>query len=330
MLRIDLSEDVTQQLERHFARLSPQCDMDTFLAYLLQAASLLPIEIVKQLLLFRAAPHAPGAMLVTGMPVDRDLPATPTGETKLPYKPGRVSEQAILCLAILLGQPVAYRAEKNGVLVQDVFPTRTHESAPSNESSAISLGFHTELTYSHRAPEQPYHVAAPDFVLLLALRCPADRLASTSVIEARDICNRIDEQQLALLRQPLYQLQAPYSFTQDGDGTRPWSPPVALLYGPTDAPSFAFDTACGVRALSPDAEVALDALRSACSDPTIQMSVQLSAGDLLVVNNRHCAHARSQFPARFDGSDRWLQRVYVRQSIWDLENESPEAYWVLS
>jgi len=330
VIRIDLPDEVTQQLGVHFARLSGPCATDVLLAHALQASAFLPTDLVRQVLFFRAAPQAPGALLITGLPIDPDLPPTPSEDTKPPYKAGRVSEHAILCLATLLGQPVAYRAEKNGALVQDVFPTRAHESAPSNESSAVALGFHTELTFSRRALEQPFHLAGPDFVLLLGLRCPAERVASTLVIEARDVCSHLDEQHQAALRQPQYQLQAPYSFTRDGDGSRPWSPPVALLHGTTDVPWFAFDTACGVRGLSPAAEAALDALRFACDDPSIQRSVQLGAGDLLMFNNRRCAHARSRFPAQFDGSDRWLQRVYVRHSIWDLESESPERFWVLS
>ena len=38
-------------------------------------------------------------------------------------------------------------------------------------------------------------------------------------------------------------------------------------------------------------------------------------GDLLVVDNRRVAHARSPFRPRFDGADRWLLRVMVCSSL---------------
>ena len=38
-------------------------------------------------------------------------------------------------------------------------------------------------------------------------------------------------------------------------------------------------------------------------------------GDLLVVDNSRCVHGRSPFTARFDGSDRWLQRAFVVASL---------------
>jgi L-asparagine oxygenase len=267
---------------------------------------------------------------MTGLPIDLDLPATPNEHTQRPYKAGTISEQAILLFAMLLGEPVAYLAENDGVLVQDVFPTRSQQNMPSNESSAVPLGFHTELVFSPVAPEQPYHIAAPDFVLLLGLRCPADRSAATLFVEARDVCQRLSDRHLAHLRGPNYKLLAPYSFTCSGDGSRPLSTPVPCLRGPADAPSLAFDSACGVQALSAEGEEAISALIQACEDTVIQQQVYLGPGDLLVINNNRCVHARSAFPARFDGEDRWLQRVYVRQKIWPLQAASPESFRVLA
>ncbi len=41
------------------------------------------------------------------------------------------------------------------------------------------------------------------------------------------------------------------------------------------------------------------------------VGVALAAGDLLVVDNAVSVHGRSPFSARFDGTDRWLQRTFV-------------------
>jgi L-asparagine oxygenase len=331
MLRIDLPDDITERLRSAFAEpLAGPGGAEQLLARLLQACSILPVDTVRHLLAFRASPYADPALLITGLPVDDDLPPTPVEGAPEPAKNGQISESAILSVAVLLGEPIAYRAEKKGALVQNVYPTRLQKDTPSNESSAASLGFHTELAFSRAASERPLHLAAPDFVLLLGLRCPAGRPARTAVVDARKVCARLDEQHLAALRAPEFQLMAPYSFTRDGDGSRPWSPPVALLRGLAGAPSLAFDTACGVRALSPQADEAVKALTDACNDPELHESVRLRAGDLLAINNNRCAHSRSSFLACFDGRDRWLQRVYVRRSIWPLPVESAAAFRVLT
>lgn len=330
MLHIALAHDTTTSLHRIFADLPRSIDTGQLLAHLVQAGAVLPVHAVQRLLEFRSSPYAPAAILITGLPVDDDLPPTPADGRDVTGKPGHVSECAILSIAVLLGEPVAYRAEKDGTLVQNVYPTPEQKDSPSNESSAAPLGFHTELTFSRTAPDRPLHEGSPDFVLLLGLRCPDDRLASTAVVDARQACAQLDERHRTVLRTPEFQLRAPYSFTRDSDGSRPWSPPVALLRGPDDAPSLAFDTACGVRALSGEAEEAVKALTEACHDPNLIEQVQLRPGDLLAINNTRCAHSRSSFPALFDGQDRWLQRVYVRHSIWPLPVESATSYRILT
>ena len=57
------------------------------------------------------------------------------------------------------------------------------------------------------------------------------------------------------------------------------------------------------------AQAALDALTALVE--THHTSLVLEAGDLLVVDNHRCVHGRSPFAARFDGTDRWLQRSFV-------------------
>lgn len=329
--RIALNPTARGRLQRELQRLpAAGDDLDGLLAALLQAASHLPLDAVRGLLRFRAAPQAPGAVLLTGLPVGEDLPPTPTDRVRASPMAGSASERAILLVAILLGEPVAYAAEKDGALVQNVFPTRSQRSTPSNESSAIGLEFHTEVIYSTATPAQSFDVAAPDFVLLLALRSPPDRSAVTSMVDARDLCRALDPAHLAVLRQPWFRLRAPRSFMGAGDAPRPESPALALVRGPADAPTVAFDIACGVRGLSPEAVAALDGLRRACADPALQRRVQLRPGDLLAIDNNRCAHARSPYDARFDGQDRWLLRTYVRRSIRGLTAVSEDAFRVLA
>ncbi len=47
----------------------------------------------------------------------------------------------------------------------------------------------------------------------------------------------------------------------------------------------------------------------------VRHEIQLQAGDLLVIDNRRCLHGRNSFVPRHDGTDRWLERVYVRAEV---------------
>ena len=331
VLRLHLSDASGRALRAEFERLEDIGDgSEGELAALLQTASNLPVDLLTQLLWFRAAPQAPSALLISGLPIDEDLPRTPIEPLSPMITAAPLGRCSILLVAILLGEPVAYAAEKQGALVQNIFPTRAERTAPSNESSAVELEYHTELTFSRTLPEQSFDVAAPDFVLLLGLRCLPDRAATTSIVAARDLCRRLDPAHVAVLRQPSFQLRAPHSFSGDADRSRPWSPPLALVRGADEDPCVAFDISCGVRALSARADEALDALRSACADPDIQHDVELAPRDLLVIDNRRGAHARSRYDAQFDGFDRWLLRAYVRHSIRSLRAVSERSFRVLA
>ncbi|MEV5877084.1 TauD/TfdA family dioxygenase [Streptomyces sp. NPDC052101] len=64
------------------------------------------------------------------------------------------------------------------------------------------------------------------------------------------------------------------------------------------------------------AEAALDRLQAACRE--VGHEVCLRPGEALLINNRKGLHARSEFTARYDGADRWLQRTYVRRNQWTM------------
>jgi L-asparagine oxygenase len=328
MRTVTLPPNVRLALSRAFAGCGRlDADPEPFLAAVFSTLGLLPPEVLRTTFQFRSDPTASGVLLFRGMPVDQDLPPTPIDPTVLP-KETCVSEASILLVALLLGEPVSYADEKDGVLVQNVFPIETEKQSPSNESSDTDLGFHTELAYSSRTPDRPLHTVSPDFLLLLGLRAAPGADAVTTLVEARDICAALSEGSRATLRQPLFQLRAPYSFTR-GSPDRPWLDPVPLLHGTEAATTLAFDLACGVRGTTPEATDAINELRSVVARPELQVSVRLAAGDLLVVHNRKCAHARSRFQAAFDGTDRWLQRVYVRHGLEGLEPSGVQSFRVL-
>ncbi len=223
------------------------------------------------------------------------------------------AENVVLAVGTVLGEPVGYASEKSGVLVQHVFPVESEASTPSNESSSFELDLHTELVFSRRHPERPMDALCPHFIVLACLR--GDPAARTVIVSNRDLVASLDQSDVDLLRSGMFELQAPYSFTRDGDRSRPWTDPVALLTGPDSDPCLAMDLACGTRAISAEGERALEALRRAAAPAERRVEISLAAGDVLVLDNRRCLHGRSSFTARFDESDRWLLRGYVRASL---------------
>lgn len=235
----------------------------------------------------------PGALLVRGVPVGA-LPPTPSSPGQLTGK-DHVSEFVLLTIARALGQPVGYLPEHGGALVQDLVPTAAAATRQTSTSSAVELEFHTETAF------HPYR---PRYLLLSCLR--GDPAASTLLCDVDQVLDLLEPEVRAVLGEPRFRTGVDESFTAGAIADR--RPPTAVLSGNPQRPTLVFDADL-MQGIDAEAQAALETFR----DLTLARRVGLSleAGDLLVVDNDRCIHGRSAFRARFDGTDRWLQRTFV-------------------
>lgn len=234
-----------------------------------------------------------GAVLVRGLPVGR-LGATPARPGEAAGK-DRVSELVLLTAARLLGQPVGYRPEHGGEVVQDIVPTPESARRQVSTSSRVELAFHTETAF---------HRHKPRYLLLLCLR--GDPAGATTLCSVHDVLGALSPAHRAVLAEPRFRIGIDESFA--GDRPAGLSAPFPVLSGTPDEPSFTYDADLMV-GTDVEAQHALDAVGLAVARH--RRSLVLEAGDLLVVDNLRAVHGRSPFPARFDGTDRWLQRAFV-------------------
>jgi L-asparagine oxygenase len=301
---------------------SPYGDLEGFLTTISPVFASLPQPMREHLRAFRNDPRAYGAMVLRNLPIDDELPPTPLDGRPSRNKKTFVSEACVLGISQILGEPMGYQNEKEGDVIQALCPVPAEAHATSSESSDVELGFHTDFNFDPHNPERPYNVLNPDYIVLLCLRGDAKHEAYTLYADARDICRRLAPAQLQLMREPVFQFAASYSFTRSGGDTTIWSVPSPLLTGPPEFPEISIDLLCGVRGMSEEANALLDQIREVCKSPGVATSVCLTPGELLIIDNRKGAHARTAFTAFFDGYDRWLHRVYVRRSLWELRGGS--------
>ncbi len=246
----------------------------------------------------RVRPRA-GVLLVRGLDVGA-VPATPADPATAAGRHPR-TEALVLEAARRLGEPVGYRPEQGGALVQNLLPTPAGADHQTSTSSAVTLAFHTETAF---------HPHRPDLLVLLCLR--GDPAASTTWCTVDDAVSGLPAGSVEVLSQPRFRCGVDESFT-DGRpaGLGPAAPILRAVPGGLEW-TFDDDLMVGTDV---EAEGALRAL--ARSVGAHQRSVVLGAGDLLVIDNRLVVHGRSPFPARYDGTDRWLQRALV---LRDLES----------
>lgn len=83
--------------------------------------------------------------------------------------------------------------------------------------------------------------------------------------------------------------------------------PHPVLLGDLEDPNILIDFAA-THPLNDAAKVAMMEMREAFIKT--MTTYELRVGDLAVVDNRIAVHGRTSFVPRYDGADRWLQRVY--------------------
>ncbi|GGL04255.1 L-asparagine oxygenase [Sphaerisporangium melleum] len=263
-----------------------------------EASDTLPLTLRRALREFRRHSGPTGSLLVRGMPVDESLlPATPAvdGSVQLTLSDAAA---VLMLVACALGDPVAFRAEKSGALVQDVVPVPGKEEFQGNAGS-VMLSFHNE---------NAFHQHRPDYVMLLCLRPDHDRVAGLRTVCSREILPRLTHETRRTLFLPEFVTQAPPSFGANRDATAPHG----VLSGAPDDPDMRVDLAA-TTPLTQRAKAALAELGEVF-DRNAQ-SVRLVTGDLAIVDNRVTVHGRTAFRPRYDGHDRWLQRTFVAVNL---------------
>lgn len=242
---------------------------------------------------FRHDPGPDGAIVLRNLPVEPDLlPPTPNVPDSVERAATAPAALAVL-LGGLLGTIVAFRDEKRGALVQNVVPVPSLASTQSNGGS-VPLEFHTE---------NAFHPHRPDYIGLLCLRPAHEERVGTRISSIRRALPLVGDADSAILRQPRFLTEAPPSFRSAGRCT-----PHAVLTGAPEDPDICVDFHA-TRPLDERAGEALRQLREALYE--VRSDVVLGSGDMVFVDNRIVVHGRVSFSPRYDGTDRWLHRVYV-------------------
>lgn len=253
----------------------------------------LPAEVHDALVDFADQSPRDGYLLLRNIDIG-DIPLTPSSPREATSKDLR-SEFALLTIARCLGQPIGYRPEHNGSLVQNIVPVRGTEGGQISTSSRVELQFHTETAF------HPYR---PRYLLLLCLR--GDSQAGTLVASVYDIVKRLSQSDLEVLREPRFRTAVDQSFLHRAASGLGVAQPI--LSGSESDLTLVYDADLMV-GIDTAAQDVFERLASAVRESS--QCVVLAAGDLLVVDNNVAVHGRTPFVARFDGTDRWIQRTFV-------------------
>ncbi|MGR6998872.1 TauD/TfdA family dioxygenase [Yinghuangia aomiensis] len=242
-------------------------------------------------------------LYLRNLPCDPLLPPTPTSNSGERSTSSYLSELLMTVFVSELGSPISYADQRGGALFHDVYPTLANAVKVSSQSSAVGLGFHSEMFF---------HPSPPDFVVLHCLRSDPGGTALTGVADLSTIESTLSTADRRTLRRPefaldLASLHGSYRYAGrriTEEDPRPCIPVIAE----GEPGRFRFEPAL----MTPTSDVGRRALLRAehAAHRTAAFGA-LRSGGMLIVDNRRAAHSRTSFTARFDGTDRWLRRTMV-------------------
>lgn len=229
------------------------------------------------------------------------VPKTPSTLSSSSFKEqsSKDSARTLLHYGYQLGYPVAYAQEQDGQLIQNIIPVHKTEYEQISSSSKVELALHTESAF---------HPYKPDYVLLLCLR--GDPNAITTYANVEDIVELLSAQVVETLKKPWYRTAIDDSFRTHGEPQQEFIIPI--LYNDGKNLSIVYDSFF-MQGINEYAELALSELNAAIQKCTKE--IILRSGDLLVINNSNTIHGRRPFQPRYDGTDRWVQRMLVRKEL---------------
>ena len=211
----------------------------------------------------------------------------------------KIPATTLLHYGYQLGYPVAYAQEQDGQLIQNIVPVHKTEYEQISSSSKVELALHTESAF---------HPYKPDYVLLLCLR--GDPSAITTYANVEDIVELLPLQVIETLKKPWYKTAIDDSFRSHGELQQEFIMPILS----TDGKNFTivYDSFF-MQGINEYAQLALSELNAAIQKCTKE--IVLKSGDLLIINNSNTIHGRKPFQPRYNGTDRWVQRMLVRKEL---------------
>jgi Fe(II)/alpha-ketoglutarate-dependent arginine beta-hydroxylase len=299
MQSLHLTVEENKQIDRLLNTLLQRYKSPSEESFLLMASTYalhLPERLLLAVNRFRYTDDHNGTFLLRGFHIDdAKLGETPCSVGREIDEFSAIREGFMLMLVIsLVGDAFGWSSQRDGALINNVLPVRSHEGEQLSTGSTVDLDWHTE---------EAFHPYRADYLALMCLRNHDE--VPTLVGSIQDI--RIDDVIKKILFSPRFIFHVDKNFQ---NGMFDNAVPEPVLFGDYNAPYVKIDPS--FMAAAPGDDAARYALEEITTAFTNSMSeIVLQQGDILFMDNYRVVHGRKAFTPRFDGTDRWLKRVNV-------------------
>jgi hypothetical protein len=293
--RLALAEDCRAKLELIFSRaqLEGACEnVDRLLRKIHQFTRMVPDEIYEFIEQNKAKLDAPG-FIISGLPISYERPTPIRIFPKLNLANIEREEFLHLLLSSVVGQVFTFDTIQLGNVINHIIPIKEDAARPISSGFQNDFGFHTE---------DAYHPCAGDYLGLLAVRNP-DAVPTTLAFLG-------DMALTPALRDPLFEPRFLIKPNVAHHLRHSSIARTSILFGAPEAPYVRanfnlFDPADH----DPETMECIRQLQTCVA--SAKQAIALAPGELLFIDNLRTLHGRDKYVPKFDGSDRWLIRLYI-------------------
>lgn len=245
---------------------------------------------------------------VGGLADEPDPPPSPYRDTP-DYSRLRSTLAGMFGVIGLIGaHAFAYATENGGRILRDVVAREDSGDEYSSHGWGRDLPWHMDAAFRPLDEEELVRVTglspAPRWLVFGVVYGDRDTpLTFASVDEA---VLRLSERHVEALCRADFEARSPASCCAPRTTSG-----VAMLQRDAEGGYFSRFNALVCSATSAAGRAALAALAAELRDPALHHTVPLVAGDVVVLDNWRSLHTRPAYRPRWDGTDRWLIRVYA-------------------
>ena len=253
------------------------------------------------------------AAIIRNAPKDNNCPSTPL-TFNYNHKKTFLSEAIIYAISCCFGETFSYKEEYKGCLIKNIFPRKDLSEFDSNNYGAHELKLHTEVAWAKMRP---------DYLVMNCIRTNPEYSVATNLVTVHDIIGQLNTDEIEKLREFEYQICLPEMFRPDINESYHWTPALPIITGSDELLEIRTNLSFARSFKNKYASSLIELSKAAT---TTQIPIILSEGDILIINNRNTLHGRSSFKPRLDGSDRWIQQIYVKESLLPYKSQRLNRY----
>ncbi|MGL4859944.1 MAG: TauD/TfdA family dioxygenase [Enterobacteriaceae bacterium] len=254
------------------------------------------------------------ALYISGFHVDdNQIGATPDNNCPNLNRPVMREEIYLTLMGSCLGTPFSFASQQGGHLTQNIIPMKSAEFSQLGAGSKDELVWHTEDAFTDKRP---------DFLLLFGMRNPLKVATTVAVLPpetSKEDINALFAENFYFLPDPDHASHLANTTCKAERETHQRMQEMlnnpkkgSILFGDPVHPCLRLDPKFMKPVCTEDKSWAAYNRLVERIDAA-QQDIVINQGELLIVNNHRAVHGRRAFNTHYDGHDRWIKKINIRQ-----------------